>query len=87
MAGLDMHMFIVLKLLMPMHDYLKDPQRLTAFPLPLPHLMQPPGVLTNGLLDLDHPAKVNPVFTADGRAAHPPALAHLTHTPNPVISR
>lgn len=69
------------------HDYLEDLKRLTAFLLPLPHLMQPPGVFTNGLLDLDHPAKVNPVFTADERAAHPPALAHHTHTPNPVISR
>lgn len=55
-------------------------------PLPLPHLMQPPAVFTNGLLDLDHPAKVA-AFTADGRAAHPPAPALLTHTPTPVISR
>lgn len=46
--------------------------------------MQPPGVFANGLLDVDQPAKVNP---ADGRAAHPPALTHLTHTPNLVISR
>ncbi|XP_056915028.1 band 4.1-like protein 5 isoform X1 [Takifugu flavidus] len=44
----------------------------------------PPGVFTNGLLDLDHPAKVSPVFPADGRAAHPPGLTHLTHIPNTV---
>uniref|UniRef100_H3C844 Band 4.1-like protein 5 n=1 Tax=Tetraodon nigroviridis TaxID=99883 RepID=H3C844_TETNG len=46
----------------------------------------PPGVFTNSMLDVDQPAKVNPVFTADGRAANPPALAHLTPPPNPVIS-
>lgn len=86
-GGLDMHMFIVLKLLMSTHDYLVDLQRLTPFPLPLSYLMQPPGVFTNGLLDMDQPAKVNPVFTADGRVAHPPALTHLAHTLNPVISR
>ncbi|TNN04504.1 hypothetical protein fugu_001533 [Takifugu bimaculatus] len=47
----------------------------------------PPGVFTNGLLDLDHPAKVSPVFPADGRAAHPPGLTHLTHIPNTVSNR
>ncbi|XP_076603017.1 band 4.1-like protein 5 isoform X2 [Chaetodon auriga] len=40
----------------------------------------PPGVFTNGLLDLDTPAKVNPVLPADGGAALTPALPHLAHT-------
>lgn len=44
--------------------------------------MQPPGVFTNGLLDLDPPAKVNPVLPADGGAALTPALPHLAHTRN-----
>uniref|UniRef100_H2SHW8 Erythrocyte membrane protein band 4.1 like 5 n=1 Tax=Takifugu rubripes TaxID=31033 RepID=H2SHW8_TAKRU len=52
-----------------------------------PYVSFPPGVFTNGLLDLDHPAKVSPVFPADGRAAHPPGLTHLTHIPNTVSNR
>ncbi|XP_071328597.1 band 4.1-like protein 5 [Trachinotus anak] len=38
----------------------------------------PPGVFTNGLLDLDPPAKVAPLLPADGGAALTPALPHLT---------
>ncbi|XP_051260662.1 band 4.1-like protein 5 isoform X2 [Dicentrarchus labrax] len=44
----------------------------------------PPGVFTNGLLDLDPPAKVNPLLPADGGAALTPALPHLAHTCNTV---
>jgi len=40
--------------------------------------MQPPGVFTNGLLDLDPPDKVAPLLPADGGAALTPALPHLT---------
>ncbi|XP_041806256.1 band 4.1-like protein 5 [Chelmon rostratus] len=46
----------------------------------------PPGVFTNGLLDLDPPAKVNPVLPADGGAALTPALPHLAHTRNTTAS-
>ncbi|XP_030284512.1 band 4.1-like protein 5 isoform X3 [Sparus aurata] len=42
----------------------------------------PPGVFTNGLLDLDPPAKVNPVLPADGGAPLTPALPQLAHTRN-----
>ncbi|XP_029968713.1 band 4.1-like protein 5 [Salarias fasciatus] len=42
----------------------------------------PPGVFTNGLLDLDPPAKVTPLLPADGAAALTPALPHLAHTRN-----
>uniref|UniRef100_A0A667ZF43 Erythrocyte membrane protein band 4.1 like 5 n=1 Tax=Myripristis murdjan TaxID=586833 RepID=A0A667ZF43_9TELE len=42
----------------------------------------PPGVFTNGLLDLDPPAKVTPRLPADGGAALPPAHPHLSHTHN-----
>lgn len=48
--------------------------------------MQPPGVFTNGLLDLDPPAKVNPLPPADGGAAITPALPHLAHTRNTPLS-
>ncbi|XP_069388312.1 band 4.1-like protein 5 isoform X2 [Paralichthys olivaceus] len=41
----------------------------------------PPGVFTNGLLDLDPHAKVTPLLPADGGAATP-ALPHLAHTRN-----
>ncbi|XP_028250157.1 band 4.1-like protein 5 [Parambassis ranga] len=41
----------------------------------------PPGVFTNGLLDLDPPSKV-PLLPADERAALTPALPHLAHTRN-----
>lgn len=42
----------------------------------------PPGVFTNGLLDLDPPPKVTPLLPADGVAAlTPPVLPHLAHTP------
>lgn len=44
----------------------------------------PPGVFTNGLLDLDPPAKVNPLLPADGGPALTPALPHLAHTRNTV---
>ncbi|XP_070770338.1 band 4.1-like protein 5 [Enoplosus armatus] len=44
----------------------------------------PPGVFTNGLLDLDPPAKVNPLLPADGGAALTPALPHLAHTRNTI---
>ncbi|XP_044072048.1 band 4.1-like protein 5 [Siniperca chuatsi] len=43
-----------------------------------------PGVFTNGLLDLDPPAKVNPLLPADGGAALTPALPHLAHTRNTI---
>ncbi|KAM6979063.1 band 4.1-like protein 5 isoform 1-T1 [Tautogolabrus adspersus] len=39
----------------------------------------PSGVFTNGLLDLDPPAKVNPLLPADGGAALTPALPLLAH--------
>ncbi|XP_073329350.1 band 4.1-like protein 5 [Pagrus major] len=42
----------------------------------------PPGVFTNGLLDLDPPAKVNPVLPADGGVAVTPALPQLAHMRN-----
>ncbi|KAE8299516.1 Band 4.1-like protein 5 [Larimichthys crocea] len=42
----------------------------------------PPGVLTNGLLDLDPHAKVNPLLSADGGAALTPALPQLAHMRN-----
>nr|XP_040058509.1 band 4.1-like protein 5 isoform X2 [Gasterosteus aculeatus aculeatus] len=44
----------------------------------------PPAAFTNGLLDLDPPAKVNPLLPADGGAAVTPVLPHLAHTPNTV---
>lgn len=44
--------------------------------------MQPPGAFTNGLLDLDPPAKVIPLLPADGGAALTPALPHLAHPRN-----
>ncbi|KAK1902877.1 WD repeat domain phosphoinositide-interacting protein 1 [Dissostichus eleginoides] len=43
-------------------------------PPPPPLLMQPPGVFTNGLLDLDPPTKVNPHLPPDVGAAFTPAL-------------
>lgn len=43
----------------------------------------PPAAFTNGLLDLDPPAKVLP---ADGAAAFTPALPHLAHTRNAAAS-
>lgn len=49
--------------------------------------MQPPGVLTNGLLDLDPHAKVNPLLSADGGAALTPALPHLAHMRNTTSAR
>ncbi|XP_054471156.1 band 4.1-like protein 5 isoform X2 [Anoplopoma fimbria] len=42
----------------------------------------PPGVFTNGLLDLDPSAKVNPLLPADGGAALTPVLPHRAHTRN-----
>ncbi|XP_041663630.1 band 4.1-like protein 5 isoform X2 [Cheilinus undulatus] len=42
----------------------------------------PTGVFTNGLLDLEPPAKVNPPLPADGGAALTPALPLLAHTRN-----
>ncbi|XP_029314706.1 band 4.1-like protein 5 [Cottoperca gobio] len=44
----------------------------------------PPGVFTNGLLDLDPHAKVNPLLPADGGAALTPVLSHLAHTRNTI---
>lgn len=44
----------------------------------------PPGVFTNGLLDLDPPAKVNPLLPADEVAVPTPALPHLAHTRNTI---
>ncbi|KAL7385084.1 hypothetical protein ABVT39_015199 [Epinephelus coioides] len=44
----------------------------------------PPGVFTNGLLDLDPPAKVNPLLPADGGAALTPVLPQLAHTRNTI---
>lgn len=49
--------------------------------------MQPPGVFTNGLLDLDPPAKVNPVLPADGGPPLTPALPQLAHTRNTNSTR
>ncbi|XP_029936156.1 band 4.1-like protein 5 isoform X2 [Myripristis murdjan] len=46
----------------------------------------PPGVFTNGLLDLDPPAKVTPRLPADGGAALPPAHPHLSHTHNIIAT-
>ncbi|KAM3835922.1 band 4.1-like protein 5 [Diretmus argenteus] len=40
----------------------------------------PPGVFTNGLLDLDPSTKVTPLLPADGVAALIPAHPHLSHT-------
>ncbi|XP_069010859.1 band 4.1-like protein 5 isoform X1 [Embiotoca jacksoni] len=45
----------------------------------------PPGVFTNGLLDLDPPSKVTPLLPADGAAALTPALPHLAH-PRSTVS-
>ncbi|KAG7241751.1 hypothetical protein INR49_025216 [Caranx melampygus] len=42
----------------------------------------PPGVFTNGLLDLDPPPKVAPLLPADGGAALTPAFPHLARTRN-----
>ncbi|KAM9850707.1 band 4.1-like protein 5 [Aulostomus maculatus] len=44
----------------------------------------PPGVFTNGLLDLDPPAKVAPLLPADGGAALTPALPHPAHSRHTV---
>ncbi|XP_034549321.1 band 4.1-like protein 5 isoform X2 [Notolabrus celidotus] len=44
----------------------------------------PSGVFTNGLLDLDPPAKINPPLPADGGAALTPALPLLAHTRNTI---
>ncbi|XP_078119411.1 band 4.1-like protein 5 isoform X1 [Sander vitreus] len=44
----------------------------------------PPGVLTNGVLDFDPPAKVHPLLPADGGAALTPVLPHLAHTRNTI---
>nr|XP_046260490.1 band 4.1-like protein 5 isoform X2 [Scatophagus argus] len=44
----------------------------------------PPGVFTNGLLNLDPPAKVTPLLPADGGAAVVPALPHFAHTRNTI---
>ncbi|XP_056294020.1 band 4.1-like protein 5 isoform X1 [Pseudoliparis swirei] len=46
----------------------------------------PPGVFANGLLDLDPPAKFNPLLPADGGAALAPVLPHLAHTRNTVFA-
>ncbi|KAM7407737.1 hypothetical protein PAMA_003469 [Pampus argenteus] len=51
----------------------------------IPASAQPPGVFTNGLLDLDPPAKVTLLLPADGGAALTPALPHHpAHTRNTV---
>lgn len=42
----------------------------------------PPGIFTNGLLDLDAPAKVNPPPPADAGPAVTAALPHLPHLPH-----
>lgn len=49
--------------------------------------LQPPGIFTNGLLDLEPPAKVNPLPPAEGGPALTHALPHLTHTRNTVSTR
>lgn len=46
----------------------------------------PPGVFTNGLLDIDPPSKVTPLLPSDGGAALTSALPHLTHTRNAISS-
>ncbi|KAL6100564.1 epb41l5 [Pungitius sinensis] len=50
----------------------------------IPSAAAPPGAFTNGLLDLDPHAKVNPLLPADGGAAVTPALPHLVHTHNTI---
>lgn len=49
--------------------------------------LQPPGIFTNGLLDLEPPAKVNPLPPAEGGPALTHALPHLVHTRNTVSTR
>ncbi|XP_076018122.1 band 4.1-like protein 5 [Genypterus blacodes] len=44
----------------------------------------PPGIFSNGLLDLDPPVKVTPLLPADGGEALTPALSHLAHSRNIV---
>lgn len=45
----------------------------------------PPGIFTNGLLELDPPTKVTPLLLADGGAALSPP-SHLAHTCNTISS-
>lgn len=47
----------------------------------------PPGIFTNGLLDLDAPAKVNPPPPADGGPALTAALPNLPHLRNTLPTR
>ena len=49
--------------------------------------MQPAGIFTNGLLDIDPPSKVTPLLPADGGAALTPTPPHLAHTRNAISSR
>ncbi|XP_028993657.1 band 4.1-like protein 5 isoform X2 [Betta splendens] len=44
----------------------------------------PPGVFTNGLLDLDHNAKVTPLLPVDGGVGLTQALPQLAHARNTV---
>ncbi|KAM4608276.1 band 4.1-like protein 5 [Polymixia lowei] len=46
----------------------------------------PPGVFTNGLLDLDPPAKVTPLLPTDGGSALAPAHPHLAQTHNIIAT-
>lgn len=49
--------------------------------------LQPPGIFTNGLLDLEPPAKVNPLPPTEGGPALTHALPHLVHTRNTMSTR
>ncbi|XP_061579956.1 band 4.1-like protein 5 isoform X2 [Cololabis saira] len=44
----------------------------------------PPGIFTNGLLDIDPPSKVSPLLPADRAAPLTPAPPHLDHTRNAI---
>ncbi|XP_041858040.1 band 4.1-like protein 5 isoform X2 [Melanotaenia boesemani] len=44
----------------------------------------PPGIFTNGLLDVDPPSKATPLLPADGGAALTPAPPLLAHTRNAI---
>ncbi|KAF7669031.1 hypothetical protein LDENG_00256710 [Lucifuga dentata] len=47
----------------------------------------PPGIFTNGLLDLDPPVKVTPLPPSDGGEALTPAVSHLVYSHNIISAR
>lgn len=70
------------------HLQLDTPQWLSFFlSFFISFYLQPPGIFTNGLLDLEPPAKVNPLPPAEGGPALTLALPHLIHTRNTVSTR